>query len=412
MKLTITQVRQLPKPQKGFTEYTIGSVMGLKVRIHASGVRSWVFKYKAHGKQNVITLGRVDAVSVKQAESEACNLRLQVQAGHDPAAQARREREAAVLAEAQRKADESANPTFHAVAEEYLERYAKQRKKSWQRDAGNLKQHIIPFIGNIRIKHIKRSDINRILDAIRDRGSMAVANRIRALLSSIFNWSIRRDYTDTNPVTHTERTKEKPRDRVLTESEVRHLWENSEGSMAGLVLRFCLLSGKRLGEVLGIRWTDIQDGVIRITDTKNGSADVVPVSSGMRMVLDAARHMGKGGAFVFGGRTGKPLTHRTVDLKMAALWDAEDKLRPRVHDLRRTAATLISMLGAGREVVKHILNHADNSVTAIYDRYGFLQEKRKALGNLWIEIQRIVGGNVVTLPQPKGAVPYRSSGLN
>ena len=56
---------------------------------------------------------------------------------------------------------------------------------------------------------------------------------------------------------------------------------------------------------------------------------------------------------------------------------------------------LIWYLLQGREVLKHVLNHADNSVTAIYDRYGFLPEKRKALGDLWAEVQRIVGLNVI-----------------
>ncbi len=395
MKLTITQIKQLPRPKQGFTEHTVGSVAGLKVRIHATGLRNWVFRYRSGAKQNVITLGRVDIVSVKQAESHAAELRLRLQCGYDPAAQARRDKEAVILAEAQAKAEEAANPPFTEVSREYIERYAKQRKKSWKRDEGNIKAHILPYIGKLRIKHVKRSDINRILDSIRDRGSLAVANRIRALLSTIFNWAIRRDYCDTNPVTHTERTKEKPRDRVLSESEIRKLWANSGDSMAGLVLRFCLLSGKRLGEVLGMKWADINDGLIRITDTKNGSADVVPISAGMQSVLDTvAKH--SDGVYVFSGKAGKPLTHRTVDLKMAGLWDEVEGIpRPRVHDLRRTAATLISMLGAGREVLKHVLNHADNSVTAIYDRYGFLPEKRKALGDLWAEVQRIVGLNVI-----------------
>lgn len=395
MKLTITQIRQLPKPKKGFTEFTVGSVMGLKVRIHASGIRSWVFKYKAGGTQNVITLGRVDALSNQHVVVEAQRLRRQVQNGADPAGAARRTKADAQAALAKAKAESDANPTFTHFAQEFITRYAKPRKKTWQRDESQLAKHVLPYLGDIRIQQIVRRDIIQLLDRIHAQQHHVGANRVRALLNTMFNWGIRRDYCETNPVLHTERMKEKPRDRVLTESEIRHLWNCTEQGLNGLVLRFCLLSGKRVGEVLGLKWEHIHEDALHITNTKNGTSDTVPLSSGLRAVLAGVQELtGKSSGYIFAGKQGKPLTVTGIGAYMRRLYPSSEDC-PHTHDLRRTAMTIISSLGFSRIVIKRLLNHTDTSVTGVYDRYSYLPEKRKALGDLWAEVQRIVGLNVI-----------------
>ena len=154
MKLTLTQIRQLPRPTKGFTEYTVGSVTGLKVRVMATGIRSYVFRYKSSGRQNVITLGRVEGLAVKQAEDQARVLRQQVDGGRDPAEEARHEREANIAAVQAAKAEEEFNPTFKTFAAEFIERYSKRQKKTWRDDLENLERHVTPHIGSIRIKAV------------------------------------------------------------------------------------------------------------------------------------------------------------------------------------------------------------------------------------------------------------------
>ncbi len=396
MKLTLTQIRQLPRPTKGFTEYTVGSVTGLKVRVMATGIRSWVFKYKTSGKQNVITLGRVEGLSVKQAEDHARKLRHAVEAGHDPAADAKREREANLAAVKAAKADDEANPLFKTFAADFIERYAKPNKKTWRDDAKHLDSYIIPYIGSIHIQSITQRDVVKVIDRIRDRGAATHSNRIRALLHKMFAWAITKAYRETNPVTHTERAKEKSRSRVLTEAEIRKLWTNTSGSMTGLALRFCLLSAKRSGEVAKIKWSDIHDGVIHIRNTKNGTDDVVPVTIGIQRLLDDAKCISNGCEYVFHGRKGK-LADCVLSQYMRRIdWSVCDT-KPRPHDLRRTAATMIGALGNNRTVLAKLLNHTDTSVTGVYDRGLYLPEKRKALDDLWGEIQRIVGLNVVDL---------------
>ena len=84
--------------------------------------------------------------------------------------------------------------------------------------------------------------------------------------------------------------------------------------------------------------------------------------------------------------------------------------RPTVHDLRRTAATMISRLGHNRIVQDKVLNHVDSSVGGIYDRNDYTAEKLKALDDLWGAVQRIVGLNVVAFTG--GGEGSEDGGLN
>lgn len=377
----------------------------------APGTRSWIFKYKQSGKLNVITLGRVEGMPVKDAEQEATRLRNLIALGHDPAADQKQERERQEAARLQAMRDQAANPPFAEFAADFIERYAKRHKKSWQEDERELRLHILPVLGELRLQDIKRRDIVVCLDAMRDGGITTRSNRTRSLLHKMFNWAISKALIEYNPVTHTERLKEKSRDRILDDEEIRKLWAATGDSMAGLALRFVLLSAKRPGEVSGLRWSDIRDDVIRLDNTKNGTADIVPVSAGLWAVLDDVRKLasdtrsqggdcsggtgGTDGGFVFTGKKGQ-LAEGTMRQTMRRIgWDGELVTHPHPHDLRRTAATTVSRLGHGRIVISKLLNHVDSSVDGIYDRWGYMPEKLKALDDLWTEVQRIVGLNVV-----------------
>ncbi|MEN9503073.1 MAG: hypothetical protein RI964_2358 [Pseudomonadota bacterium] len=395
-KLNLTQIRQLPRPAKNFHEYTVGSVTGLKVRVQASGVRSWVFKYKRNGKIKCITLGRVEGLPAAQAESAARQLRRKVEDGHDPVAEKVALRAANLAAEQQAHNADDDNPTFQTFAADFIERYSKPRKKSWRVDVYDLNKYINPFIGAVRIRDVTRRDIVKVLDKLRDRGANTMANRLRALLSRMFNWAIGKCLLEANPVKHTERTKEKSRERVLSDSEIRQLWSCTGDDSIGLVLRFMLLSAKRVGEVSSIKWSDIYDGAIHINNTKNGTNDCIPISAGMQVVLDAAKTLHGNGAYVFQGKCGG-VKECSVRRYMQRIWGKAVVNAPTPHDLRRTAATRISMGGCSRLVLSKILNHVDTSVDGIYDRWSYQPEKLAALGNLWVEIQRIVGLNVVPI---------------
>lgn len=395
---TITAVKRLATPASGFTETAVGTVPGLRVRVLSSGVRSFVFRYKANGKQNVITLGRVDdAQSMHDAEAKAKELRSAVSFGHDPA-QAIRERKTA--AEAIQRADEL-NPLFKDLAADYIKRHAKPHNQSWYVAEHRLKVYVTPKIGHLRVKAVTRRDVVNLLNGIADTGAVVMANRVRSLLSGLFNWAIKQAVLDTNPATLTERRPEHARERVLSDDDIRLLW-GADGCMSALALKMILLSGQRPGEVASMRWEHVRDDVWTLARTKNGKSHRVPVSLGMWKVLDEVKalpsYKSTGTGFVFPGAR----THITTGAMSKLMRRMGFHERTTPHDLRRTCATTISRLGHPRIIITKLLNHTETHVDAVYDRWSYLPETLKALDDVWAEVRRIVRGADV-LPFPSVA---------
>lgn len=397
-KLTNGQIKKLPIPNSGYQEYSAGSVPGLRIRVMASGIRSFVFRYKFSGKNNAITLGRVEGLELKEAEQQAKALRHQVDQGQNPA----HERRETKRVNTGLDRESELNPLFRDfVKQEFIPKYAKRHTKTWAGTERYFDRDILPVLGKLRLKEITRRDVVKVLDIIQDRGAYFVSNRVRAAMSRAFTFAIQQGFLDANPVQYTACMKEKARERVLTEEEIRLLWVHTDGHISKLALRFALLSAQRSGEVSGLKWEHIKDGVWHLQDTKNGHSHTLPISAGMQVVLDAVRDMQgakfSGNGFVFTSRKrGGAIQQAGLMALMRSFPWVDDT--PRVHDLRRTAATMISRLGHNRIVQDKVLNHVDSSVGGIYDRYDYMPEKLKALDDLWAEVQRIVGLNILEFP--------------
>lgn len=403
-KLTIGQIKKLPVPKAGYQEHSAGSILGLRIRIMSSGIRSWVFRYKFAGKNNVITLGRVDSLDMKDAEQQAKVLRFQVDQGQDPAYERREAKRQALDTRAR---EDELNPLFRDfVNNEFIPKHAKRHTKTWEQTQRYFDRDVFPLLGKLRVKEITRRDVVRVLDAIQERGAYVASNRARAAMSKAFTFAIQQGLIESNPVQYTAVMKERARDRVLSDDEIRLLWAHTADHVSKLALRFALLSGQRAGEVVGLKWDHIKDGVWTLASTKNGRPHTLPVSTGMQDILNAVRKLqgdkfsSNGFVFTSRKRGGDAVQRASLMAMMRSLPWGEDA--PTVHDLRRTAATTISRLGHNRVVQDKVLNHVDSSISGIYDRHDYLKEKKTALEDLWAEVKRIVQGADV-LPFPSVA---------
>jgi len=195
--------------------------------------------------------------------------------------------------------------------------------------------------------------------------------------------------------------RERSRDRVLTIDELRRVWlyleasdppaalDAEAGAHWGLLRawhQLRVLTLQRGGEVLGLRWSEIdaeaRTWTLTGARTKAGRMHVVPVSSAALAVLKQLREAGAGedDGLVFMGIQGT--RQRSGGLDGLQIADV------RAHDFRRTGASVLTgVLGVPRLVVAKILNHADSSVTAVYDRTSYLPEMREALDRwaTWVE---------------------------
>jgi len=378
--------------------YDVRERDGFLVRVFPSGEKSFQFVYQRQGHKRRMTLGTYPNLSLQGARRAHRRALELLAEGKDPADHQLETRQSrARAAEEARKAS-----TVNALADDYLERYAKPRKRTWAEDARILERDVRPAIGTKKAAEVTRRDVLIMLDRVVRRGSPIQANRTLAVVRKLFNWAVGQAILDHSPATLIKApAPESRRDRVLSDAEIKAVWTGIDATTMELwtrqALRLAALTGQRIGEVVGMEWNDIEGDwwTIPAEKTKNKLVHRVPLSPTARGILDDLRAKRTSERFVLPGGRG-PDRHITVQAVARALsrWlsdpdrhpnyrDEHGKDRPvdsfTPHDLRRTVGTRLGELGFNRLVQDRVLNHKDNTVGGIYDRYSYDREKRAAL---------------------------------
>ena len=235
----------------------------------------------------------------------------------------------------------------------------------------------------------------------------------------MFSWLVQHRMVPANPVSGVYKPPQAgDRDRVLTNAEVRWLWQACDevGEPFGPLFRLLLLTGQRQTEVAEVTRAEVsEDGAtwsLPGARTKNGRPHLVPLSALARDTLAGARPIAGRVGYVFttNGRTpvsGFSKAKRQLDVKMLARArrdDPEATIPPwRLHDLRRTAATGMADIGIAPHVVEAVLNHVSGAragVAGIYNRSAYADEKRAALDRWADHLSGLVAGrasNVVPM---------------
>jgi integrase len=421
-KLTEVRLKTLkPLANKRLVEVD-SEVPGLCFRVTASGARSWLIRYRVKGQpgQRYSVPGPYPTVSLAAARQRAREIIAAAKRGED-LAEDERKRAAAAAAT---KPDTVAN-----VAEEFIRRSLEGRDRAASYVSATRRmfdEHMLPRWRARDIRSITRRDVVALLDSIVDDGKPVLANRVLAAARAMFNWAIRRGIVDASPAALVERpAEEKARERALSAEEIAVLWPvfAGLGYPFGPFFQMALATGQRRDEVARMRWADIdvseRTWTLSGTQTKARRAHAVPLSPIAWEILikakDAARSLGEGSvtkagqsAYVFTTTGTTPISgygkaKARVD-SMVAKARTEARLDPlapwTIHDLRRTTASGLGKLGASRFIISRVLNHADSSVTGIYDRHAYLAEKRHALeswGTYLSNLVRPLGANVVEL---------------
>ena len=410
IKLTAAAVEKLKAPTAGRAEYFDTTFPGFGVRITDKGRKTFIVFYRFGGRQRRLTLGTYPALSLAEARKKASSALQSVEAGSDPA-------DAKADAKARRP------DTVENVVADFIERHAKRRNKGWKPVEQLFANHVTPRWKGRDIRTIERRDVIRLLDEMVDAGNTTQANRVLANVRKFFNWCVEREIVVTSPAAGVKPpTREKPRERALSEHEIRALWEAFDNleTPFGPLFKFMLMTAQRRGECAEIRWCDVDlDAALwTIPDTKNGKSHEVPLPhQAVTLLREMPRFAGGDYVFTttFGARPvsgfGKPKDHaaRLSGVGVPNGTDADTDAPPsddwRLHDLRRSAATGMAHLGVPVDHISRVLNHAQSSVTAIYDKHSYLEAKRTALQTWNDALERVTGGgqlvairdNVVTL---------------
>ncbi|WP_191058458.1 tyrosine-type recombinase/integrase [Geminicoccus harenae] len=384
------------------------SVRGLYIRIQGTR-RTWVLRYNANGKRKKLLIGEVAAISLKDARTEAVKVLGQIRDGADP------------LADRKARAAAPKKMTVGELVHRYLAIYAKpsQRPRTFLETQRALATHIEP-LHTIEVDALTRRDLAERLLCIRQMSGPVAANRARAQVSALYAWAMGEGLATVNPVVGTNKFNgEKPRARTLTEGEMRLIWKATEGSSDySRIVRLLLLTAQRREEVAAMEWSEISaDGrtwTIPPGRAKNGRAHDVPLSVSAQTILatierrDGRSHIFGRGA---GGYSGYSRSKVALDHRLATVRAEERRGRPLrpderpavedklpswvLHDLRRTAVTMMAEIGIPPHVVEAIVNHVSGhkaGVAGIYNRATYAGEKRQALERWANHIDEIVSG--------------------
>src|SRR5262249_6993457 len=301
------------------------------------------------------------------------------------------------------KAERARADTLRSVAEEYLTREGKRLRTISQRDR-IFERLVYPALGGGRqISSIKRKDVIRLLDHIEDRHGSRMADYTLATLSRLFNWHAVRDDEFTSPIVRGMRrqnAKQHARTRVLSDDELRCVWAaaSTEGPFPAFI-KFLLLTSARRAEAAAMTWGEVEGGDWILPAARNKTAiDLVrPLSKAAQAIL-AERPRIAGCAYVFssGGRSALAGFSRRKQKFDAACGVAGWT----IHDLRRSARSLMSRAGVSPDHAERCLGHVIGGVRETYDRHAYHTEKLQAFEALAAQIERIVNppqGDVVQL---------------
>jgi integrase len=360
---------------------------GLRLHVGADGKlwRSFVIQYRFGNRQRKYNLGSTEKITLADAKKLAKKLFGQVANGVDPAE----------VKEEQRRA--STALLFRDGVAQYLDMQEKLlRPASFK----NCKLYLTgkQYFGNLHgmpVNEITRSHVSTAIDKIVSRGTAVTASRCRAWLSGFFVWCLERGHAESNPVIGSATVETAPaRERVLTDDELRKVWNACGDDDFGKIVRLLILTGCRRGEVGGLRWSeiDMDAGTITIpgTRTKNKRAHTLPITDAMRAIIESVpRRVDR--ECLFGETAAVGFTGWNSMLTFNS--GVKDWT---LHDLRRTVATGMANLDVDPHIVEAALNHASGhkaGVAGTYNRAKYVPQIARAFG-LWCDhVHSVVTGH-------------------
>jgi integrase len=369
-------VKRLPLPKEGQQqEYfeRLRKALTLVLRVSYGGTKAWKVVWYVNGKPRAKTLGAYPDMGVKAARDAAYSF--------DP--------KAATAA--------AAAGSFKAVAELWIRHYVTAKRLRSQSELERiLNYYVYPEWEKRPFFEIRRADVNALLDRLVEKHGASQADGVLATIRSITNWFQSRDENYVSPIVRGMRRdhrngSEKARKRILTDDEIRAFWKACEGTYGALV-KLLLLTAQRERKVVEMRRQDIADGIWTIASEprEKGNAGKVKLP---RLALDIIESQPaiSGNPHVLAATVGKGPFNSFSQRK-----EQLDAKLPRgmphwtLHDLRRTARSLMAWAGVADNVAERVLGHAIVGIEGVYNRHEYLQEKSDALQRLASLVETIL----------------------
>jgi len=405
-KLSEETVKRLPIPDTGnrITYFAGATIQGAKaprgfgVRVTANGTRAFVLNYRLRGREHRFTIGAWPDWSALKAVREARNLRQRIDRGENPIAD--------------RAPSPTTTVTVASILDDFVARHVRNKNqplRSADEYESAFNRLVKPRIGNLGIYEVRRSHVIKMLDEIEDANGPVMADRTLAYVRKALNWYATRDDQFNVPIVRgmaRVKPKERARTRILSDDEIRILWPVlDEAGTFGALAKTLLLTAQRRDEVTHMQHNEIgREGIWAIPAEryKTKRPNFVPLSKAALAVI-AAQPKHEDCDYVFPSRAKTPYSgfgksKAKLDKAVFAIMKKQAKKGAKVepmpnwtlHDLRRTAKTLMVRAGVRSDISERVLGHVIAGIEGTYDRHSYADEKREALGKLATMIERIL----------------------
>lgn len=359
------------------------------------GKASWILRYRFGGRNKEKVIGRYPDISLKDARELARNDRAKIQQGVDVAAQKRREKLEAVD-----------RHDVKGLGKMWMERHILPAYKNPEVVERVLRLHINPVIGKLPVEETRPIHIDDVLTRIVAKGSPTVANDALRYMFRMFHYAVKRKWIESNPVSGFEISDaggtELPGERWLNRQELSALAEAMRitpnfGRLNELATWLLLALCVRKMELLSAKWSefDLVNGtwILQPSRTKMSLRIEIPLAPQVVVWLNEVKVFAAGSDYLFPARRlvrkkeGKTRRNRfehispdtlNVALKRLNLLDIPHFT---VHDMRRTARTLLGGLGVNHFVAERALNHKIRGVEGTYDHHDYFDERKDALSH-------------------------------
>jgi len=379
LRLNEKAVREAPLIKGRDYQVFDTDVRGFAICIYRSGNRAFTLDYRSAGRQRRMTIGRWPEWSTTAARERAKELRREIDAGADPLGEREQGRDA---------------PRFKDLIDRYIEEHLPHLAPTNASDQKSMLRKLVePDWGNRLVADITSSDVERLLTKIaagRARPSKAKpnnrarklqgskptpirANRTGEVLRKMFTLAVGWKWRTDNPASGFRRRLENERERFLSKEEIAKLAEALDGAedqRAATIIRLCLLTGARVGEVRQARFEhfnlELGSWSKPATTTKQRKIHRLPISDEVAAIVRQRQLIVPNGIpWLFPGDVpGQPVIEirrfwRTIQ-REANLEDV------RIHDLRHTFASLLVSGGASLEMIGKLLGHSQLKTTQRY----------------------------------------------
>ena len=378
MALTDTAVKALKPKEK---TYTLADERGLYVEVFPTGGLVWRFRYRLRGKQEKLTLGKYPALTLKNARIKRDEAAQAAAMGTSPAHQKQLAKVAAADA---------------TTVADFGERFFREMVAKDRRDITIPRRYfdkaIVPAIGTKAVRDVTTEDVRAIIWRKKDEGFDAAAAVIRGVLKRLFDFAQTAGLVTVNPVLalpmrHVH--KAKSRDRALSPEEIRVFLtatlESNTRRQFKIGLQLILLTMVRKSELLRARWAqvDLQQAEWHIPaeNSKTGKPHIVFLSRQSIALFKDLYVLAGGSELVLPGRGSltKTFAHNAINNALKVALQGQDIPAFTIHDLRRTASTLLHENGWPSDVVEKALNHTIGGVRGVYNRAEYETQRREML---------------------------------